>query len=52
MRPKGHQTTGKGDLFRARLDQIIKLTEARPLQRYVRFHQLRTYRYKRLGPEW
>jgi IS5 family transposase len=25
MRPKGHQTTGEGDLFRARLDQIINM---------------------------
>jgi len=25
MRPKKHQTTGEGDLFRARLDQIINL---------------------------
>ena len=25
MRPKKHETTGEGDLFRARLDQIINL---------------------------
>jgi len=25
MRPKQHTTTGSGDLFRARLDQIINL---------------------------
>ena len=25
MRPKKHRTTGSGDLFRARLDQIINL---------------------------
>jgi IS5 family transposase len=25
MRPKKHETTGKGDLFRARLDQIINM---------------------------
>jgi hypothetical protein len=25
MRPKKHETTGSGDLFRARLDQIIKM---------------------------
>ncbi len=25
MRPKKHETTGAGDLFRARLDQIINL---------------------------
>ena len=25
MRPKQHQTTGSGDLFRARLDQIINM---------------------------
>ena len=25
MRPKQHETTGSGDLFRARLDQIINL---------------------------
>ena len=25
MRPKKHRTTGSGDLFRARLDQIIKM---------------------------
>src|SRR5260370_25094833 len=25
MRPKQHKTTGEGDLFRARLDQIINL---------------------------
>jgi hypothetical protein len=26
MRPKKHETTGSGDLFRARLDQIINMT--------------------------
>jgi len=25
MRPKKHETTGSGDLFRARLDQIINM---------------------------
>jgi len=25
MRPKKHETTGEGDLFRARLDQIINM---------------------------
>jgi hypothetical protein len=25
MRPKEHKTTGSGDLFRARLDQIINM---------------------------
>jgi IS5 family transposase len=25
MRPKKHRTTGSGDLFRARLDQIINI---------------------------
>ena len=25
MRPKRHETTGSGDLFRARLDQIINM---------------------------
>jgi len=25
MRPKKHKTTGSGDLFRARLDQIINM---------------------------
>ena len=25
MRPKKHRTTGSGDLFRARLDQIINM---------------------------
>jgi IS5 family transposase len=25
MRPKNHETTGSGDLFRARLDQIINM---------------------------
>ncbi len=25
MRPKKHETTGEGDLFRARLDRIINL---------------------------
>jgi IS5 family transposase len=25
MRPKRHETTGSGDLFRARLDQILNM---------------------------
>ena len=28
MRPKKHETTGSGDLFRARLDQIINMRHA------------------------
>ena len=29
MRPKKHEATGEGDLFRARLDQIINLCKRR-----------------------
>ena len=39
MLPKKHETTGEGDLFRARLDQIINLK-----------HELRTV--KRLLYGW
>ncbi len=46
MRPKTPQTTGEGDLFRARLDQIINLKhelvqlagKIQPLQRSPRLN--------------
>ena len=33
MRPKKHETTGSGDLFRSRLDQIINLKHELVLSR-------------------
>jgi len=30
MRPKKHETTGSGDLFRARLEQIINIQPRDP----------------------
>jgi hypothetical protein len=41
MRPKKHETTGSGDLFRARLDQIINMRhELAPALRLLEPHAL------------
>jgi hypothetical protein len=36
MRPKKPETTGEGDLLRARLDQTINLKHERPAARHAR----------------